>query len=66
MAKNYQMAKSFYFWQTISIRPNGNHVDNCSVEIEITVNFAFGSFSKIKRKSFSVIFSSEEQHKKWL
>jgi len=34
-AKNSQMSKPFYFWQTVSKRPNGNPVKNSSLTAKI-------------------------------
>ncbi len=44
------MAKPFYFWQTVSKRPNGNPGLNRNIEKGRNPNLNFGSKKKFSRK----------------
>ncbi len=55
--KNDQMAKIFYFWQTVSKRPNGNHEWHCSYFEQLSPYKLVATKNPIYQSSFAYISS---------
>jgi len=51
--KNDQMAKIFYFWQTVSKRPNGNHEWHCSYFEQLSPYELVATKNPIYQSSFA-------------